>query len=66
VLCWAMVRFSQFEQQTRFVPRLTIFAVILILATAAYIGLTWLIHCPEVEEVWGIARRAGPRPLSGG
>ncbi len=66
VLCWGMVHFSHFEQQARFLPRLVIFSVILAVATAAYIGITWLIHCPEVEEVWGIARRASPRPLTGG
>ena len=66
VLCWAMVHFSHFEQQARFLPRLMTFSIVLTVATAAYIGITWLIHCPEVEEVWGIARRAGPRPLTGG
>jgi putative peptidoglycan lipid II flippase len=66
VLCWAMVRFSHFEQQTRFVPRLALFAGILTVATVAYIAFTWLVRCPEVEEVWGVARRAGPTPISGG
>jgi putative peptidoglycan lipid II flippase len=66
VLCWAMLRFSHFEQQTRFLPRLALFAGILTAATVVYVGITWLIHCPEVEEVWGIARRSRPAPVSSG
>lgn len=66
VLSWGLLRISHFEQQTRFLPRLGLFAGILTFATVVYVGFTWLLHCPEVEEVWGIARRAGPRPLTGG
>ncbi len=65
-LCWAMLRFFHFEGQTRFLPRLELFGGILTAATVAYIGITWLMRCPEVEEVWGIARRSGPRTLTGG
>jgi putative peptidoglycan lipid II flippase len=65
-LCWAMVHFSHFELQTHFLPRLFLFIGILTTATMAYIAITWLLRCPEVEEVWGVARRAGPRPLTGG
>jgi len=67
VLCWAMVRFTHFEQQTHFLPRLGLFAGILTVATVFYVGVTWVIHCPEVEEVWGIARRSrATPPLAGG
>ena len=41
-------------------------ASILVAATAAFIALSWLARCREVEEVYGIATRrderaAGPR-----
>ena len=64
-LCWTMLWFSHFDQQARFLVRLGLFSGILIVATGAYIGITWLMRCPEAEEVWGLARRAGPRQLTG-
>ena len=64
-LCWAMLRFTHFEGQGRFLVRLGLLSVILVIATLAYIGITWLIHCPEVEEVWGVVRRSGTKPLPG-
>ena len=65
VMSWGLLRLSHFEQQTRFFPRLALFTGILTFATVSYVGITWLLQCPEVEEVWGIAKRAGPRPLTG-
>jgi len=64
-LCWAMLRFSHFAEQGRFLVRLGLLSVILTIATVVYIGITWLMRCPEVEEVWGVVRRGGPRPLPG-
>ncbi len=60
-LCWAMLYFSKFETYTDFLPQLVVFIGILLIATAAYIGMTWLMRCAEVEEVYGIVRR-GERP----
>jgi len=57
VLCYGMVRFSRFETYTRFLPQLILFTLMITGATLIYIGLTWLLRCPEVEEVWGVARR---------
>ena len=57
VLCWAMVHYSHFASFVSFLPQLGVFVATLVAATLAYIGLTWLFRCPEVEEVYGIARR---------
>jgi putative peptidoglycan lipid II flippase len=57
VLCWAMVRFSGFESYKRFLPQLALFVGMITLATIVYIAITWVFRCPEVEEVWGVARR---------
>jgi putative peptidoglycan lipid II flippase len=64
-VCWAMLRFSHFVEQGRFLVRLGLLSVYLVIATVVYIGVTWLLDCPEVEEVWGVMRRGGPRPLPG-
>jgi putative peptidoglycan lipid II flippase len=57
VLCWAMVRFSGFENYNRFLPQLVLFVGMITVATIVYIAITWVFRCPEVEEVWGVARR---------
>lgn len=57
VLCWAMVRFSGFENYKRFLPQLALFVGMITVATIVYIAITWVFRCPEVEEVWGVARR---------
>jgi putative peptidoglycan lipid II flippase len=65
-LCWGMLRFSHFEAQTHFLKQLLLVAGMLVVATVSYIAVTWLLRCPEVEEVWGVARRAEPPALTGG
>jgi putative peptidoglycan lipid II flippase len=67
VSCYAMLRFSRFEVRTHFWPQLLLFTAMITGATLIYIAITWLMRCPEVEEVWGVARRsdspaAGLRP----
>jgi putative peptidoglycan lipid II flippase len=67
VSCYAMLRFSRFELRTHFWPQLLLFTAMITGATLIYIAITWLMRCPEVEEVWGVARRsdssaAGIRP----
>ena len=57
LLCWAMVTYSHFAHFVSFLPQLGVFIATIVAATLAYIGLTWLFRCPEVEEVYGIARR---------
>lgn len=58
VLCYAMLHFSRFESRTHFFPQLILFTGMIVGATLIYIGITWLLRCPEVEEVWGVAMRS--------
>lgn len=59
--CWICLRLSHFMSLPSFFTQLSIFLAMLAGATALYIGLTWIMRCPEVEEVYGIAvqREAG-------
>ena len=54
-LCFAMLHFTHFADVASFFPRLGILVFMILAATAAYIGLAWMLRCPEVEEVYGIA-----------
>jgi putative peptidoglycan lipid II flippase len=62
VLCWVGLRFSHFSSYTRFLPQLGIFVALIGGATLVYLALAWVLRCPEIEEVYGIAlrREAGP------
>jgi putative peptidoglycan lipid II flippase len=69
VLCFAMLKLSRFETYTHFLPQLVVLVLMLVAATAAFIALSWVMRCTEVEEVYGIAtrkdERAGPRGPQG-
>ena len=65
ILCFGMLRFSHFADLHSFFPRLGVFLVMITVATAAFIGLTWLMRCPEVEEVYGIVRKREGRSSAG-
>ena len=43
--------------QGAFSLQLIVFTGMVLGATLLYVGLTWIFHCPEVEEVYGIAMR---------
>jgi putative peptidoglycan lipid II flippase len=61
VLCYAMLKLSRFETYTHFLPQLLVLVLILVAATAAFITLSWVMRCTEVEEVYGIATRKDER-----
>jgi putative peptidoglycan lipid II flippase len=54
-LCYGMLQFSHFADVQSFLPRLAVFLVMIAVATAAFVGLSWMMKCAEVEEVYGIA-----------
>jgi len=69
-LCWAALRYSRFETYQSFLPQLVFLSVVIVGATLFYLALGWLLRCPEVAEVYGIAVRrdrgeAGPPALMG-
>jgi putative peptidoglycan lipid II flippase len=60
-LCWGMLKLSRFETYTHFLPQVLALTLMLVAATAAFIALSWLMRCKEVEEVYGIATRSEER-----
>lgn len=61
VLCYAMLKLSRFETYTHFLPMLLVLTLMLVAATAAYVAMSWVLRCTEVEEVYGIATRKDER-----
>ncbi len=57
ILCYGMLRLSGFENYTHLFPQIIAFGVLVVGATVLYIAISWLLRCPEIEEVWGVAMR---------
>ncbi|HVA93718.1 MAG TPA: murein biosynthesis integral membrane protein MurJ [Candidatus Dormibacteraeota bacterium] len=70
IACWGMLHYSRFDTIAHFLPRLAVFAGMIITAALTYLGLAWLFRCDEIGEVYGIAfhrdqREAGGSGLTG-
>jgi peptidoglycan biosynthesis protein MviN/MurJ (putative lipid II flippase) len=63
---WAIMHFANFSLIHHLWWRALLLTFILALATGVYFGLAWLMHCEELSDVYGIARRrkAGVPPVS--
>jgi putative peptidoglycan lipid II flippase len=55
VVCWAALRYSQFDNIEHFLPRLLVFIALIGGATLTFLGLAWAMRCAEISEVYGIA-----------
>jgi peptidoglycan biosynthesis protein MviN/MurJ (putative lipid II flippase) len=55
VVCWATLRYSQFDSIEHFLPRLLVFIGLIGFATLTYLGIAWALRCAEIGEVYGIA-----------
>jgi putative peptidoglycan lipid II flippase len=55
--CMIANHYAKNALQGVFSLQLAVFTGMILGATLLYIGLTWIFHCPEVEEVYGIAMR---------
>ena len=63
VVCWSVLKYSQFDSIEHFIPRLLVFVALIGSATLTYLGLAWAFRCDEISEVYGIAfHRAAPEP----
>jgi putative peptidoglycan lipid II flippase len=49
--------YAKYTVHSAFFTQLMVFIGLIGGATLLYIGLTWIIRCPEIEEVYGIAMR---------
>jgi peptidoglycan biosynthesis protein MviN/MurJ (putative lipid II flippase) len=61
-MCWMALRWSHFNRYERFLPRLGVFALLIVGATAVYLALAWILRCHEVSEVYGIALHGDHEP----
>ncbi|MCL6481779.1 MAG: murein biosynthesis integral membrane protein MurJ [Firmicutes bacterium] len=61
--CHLALQLSPFERFQGALTHAVVLGFLILVATALFLGLAWLLRCPEVEEVWGITRRS--RPASG-
>ncbi len=64
--CLVLLRVTHFSELHTFFPRLMVFLFIILAATAIYVGIAWVMRCPEVEEVYGIATKREGRSRGGG
>jgi putative peptidoglycan lipid II flippase len=55
IVCWGALHYSRFDDIQHFLPRLLVFAGLILSATLTYLGLAWLLRCDEVSELYGIA-----------
>jgi putative peptidoglycan lipid II flippase len=55
--CMIGNHYANYTLQSAFFTQLLVFIALIGGATLLYIGLTWVFHCPEIEEVYGIATR---------
>src|SRR5579863_2103864 len=63
VVCWAALRYSQFDSIEHFLPRLAVFVGLIGSATLTYLFVAWVLRCAEISEVYGIAfHSAGTEP----
>jgi putative peptidoglycan lipid II flippase len=63
-LCWMALQVSRFDAYTHFLPRLAIFAVLLLGATVTYLVLAWTMRSSELLEIYGIAIHGEPEAAS--
>jgi putative peptidoglycan lipid II flippase len=55
VVCWAALKYSNFDRIEHFLPRLAVFVALIAGATLTYLGSAWALRCGEISEVYGIA-----------
>jgi putative peptidoglycan lipid II flippase len=57
IVCWGSLQYSQFDSIEHFLPRLVVFAGLIVGSTLIYLGIAWALRCEEISEVYGIAFR---------
>ena len=55
--CWVANYYTSFTVHSRFLVQVSVFAGLIVGATALYLALAWVFRCHEVQEVYGIAVR---------
>ena len=62
------LRFAGFSSARHLLTQLAVLAGVILVSTAAYFGLAWLLRCEELREFWHLLRRTEPgtAPLAAG
>lgn len=60
VLCHAVLKLTHFEEITSLFPQIVLLILMIVGATAVFLGIAWVLRCPEIEEVYGVAMRKEP------
>jgi putative peptidoglycan lipid II flippase len=55
---WVALQVASFSPSHSLWWRAMLLAFLLLLATGVYFGLAWLLHCEELSDIYGIARRS--------
>lgn len=57
VACWFGGHYTAFTIHSRFLVQFGVFVGLISGATILYLALAWILHCQELEEIYGIALR---------
>jgi putative peptidoglycan lipid II flippase len=59
---------AHFSSAAHLVTQVALLAAVILVSTAVYFGLAWLLHCEELREFWQLLRRTEPStaPLAAG
>jgi putative peptidoglycan lipid II flippase len=57
MVVWGALQVASFTTRHALWWRALLLALVLALATGVYFGLAWLMHCEELSDIYGIARR---------
>jgi putative peptidoglycan lipid II flippase len=66
VVSYEGLRHSSFESMGRLVPQAGVLAVLILVSTAAYFGVAWLLRCEELSEFLLLLRRPDREPVPAG
>jgi putative peptidoglycan lipid II flippase len=64
IFTWGLLRIVSFSTRHGLIYRAGLLTVVLALATSVYFGLAWLMHCEELRDIYGIARRKTVPPIA--
>jgi putative peptidoglycan lipid II flippase len=62
LLCYGMLLLWRRADFRALAPEITVFVLMIVGATVAYVFLAWVLRCHEIEEVYGIAMRKDAKP----
>ena len=56
-VCYAMLLWFHFEDLTALFSQIGVLTLMIVVATLVFLGIAWMLRCPEIEEVYGITTK---------